>query len=74
MKNRKVPTDLTEGSPCGSFLTILCYISVAILVAFEFNNYLTVESNDSCFPDNLKLEPITLLSNIVMSIFVSILI
>lgn len=35
---------MTEGSACGSFLTIVCYVSVAVLVAFEFNNYLSVES------------------------------
>lgn len=41
---RKVPTDLTEGSTCGTILTILCYIIVAVLIGFELNNYLTVES------------------------------
>ena len=46
---RKVPTDLTEGSTCGTILTILCYITVAILIGFELNNYLTVESRDEFF-------------------------
>ncbi|KAK8798269.1 hypothetical protein WA538_006017 [Blastocystis sp. DL] len=41
---RKVPTDLTESSTCGTFLTILCYITVAALIGFEFSNYLTVET------------------------------
>lgn len=41
---RKVPVDLTEGSICGTILTIICYILVAVLVALEFNNYITVDS------------------------------
>ena len=41
---RKVPTDLTEGSTCGTILTFICYALVAILIGFEFNNFLTVES------------------------------
>lgn len=71
---RKVPTDLTEGSTCGSILTIICYISVAVLVTFEFNNYMTVESRDSCFSSHLKLERIILSNSIMMIISVSILI
>ena len=43
---RKVPTDLTEGSTCGTILTIICYALVAVLVGFEFNNFLTVESTN----------------------------
>lgn len=41
---RKVPTDLTEGSTCGSILTLFTYIAIAVLVSFEFSSYLTVES------------------------------
>lgn len=43
-RSRKVPVDLTEGSICGTILTIICYILVAVLVALEFNNYFTVDS------------------------------
>lgn len=48
MTIRKVPTDLTESSTCGTFLTILCYVTVAALIGFEFSNYLTVESIITC--------------------------
>lgn len=44
MRYRKVPTDLTEGSTCGSILTIFTYIAIAVLIAFEFTSYFAVES------------------------------
>ena len=48
-RSRKVPVDLTEGSICGTILTIVCYILVAALVTLEFNNYFTIDSEDFLF-------------------------
>lgn len=48
-RSRKVPVDLTEGSICGTILTIVCYILVGVLVTLEFNNYFTIDSEDFPF-------------------------
>ena len=46
---RKIPQDLTEPTLSGAIISLLCIVSIVVLLVIELNDYLSTEMYDFLF-------------------------